>query len=259
MDSWIACIPQPLQNSVHFRMRCPFLAFPYALTAEQEKLLWLIYCPHVENAVSLLFYYFLFFLEMKQELFMSWSLQLCLVLFITAFVPKAKAEYLRPFGKSRTDCVLRQTNYQTELDSYMLCFHSLADNTDRHSQCSFQTELKDRFLMYSASQHQRADSFPQQRVRNSALNCVSEDRNLKCLHKPWSAADWYYRKHCCALSLPAFQAETDSPVFPWCENTYWFILATSEGNPNNSGRSKVMFVGRRNIFSKNICCCWEKK
>lgn len=168
----------PFQNEV------PFPGFSICTDCRTGKIALIDLLPTRRERSQSTFLLFLFFLEMKQELFMCWSLQLCLVLFITAFVPKAKAEYLRPFGKSRTDCVLGQTNYQTELDSYMLCFHSLADNTDRHSQCSFQTELKDRFLMYSASQHQRADSFPQQRVRNSALNCVSEDRNLKCLHKP---------------------------------------------------------------------------
>jgi len=55
MDSWISCVLQPPRSSVHVGMRCPSLAYPYASTAEHEKLLWLIYCPHIENAVSLLF------------------------------------------------------------------------------------------------------------------------------------------------------------------------------------------------------------
>jgi len=149
------------------RNEVPFPGFSVCINCRTWKIALIDLLPtHRECSQStfllLLLLLLMFYSSWKwNKNFSCWSLQLCLVLFITAFVPKAKTEYLCPFGESRTDCVLGQTTYQTELASYMLCFHFLANNTGKHSQCSFQAELKDRFLMYSASQHQRVDSFPQ--------------------------------------------------------------------------------------------------
>lgn len=88
------------------------------------------------------------------------------------------------------------------------------------------------------------------RVHNFALNCISEVRNSKCCQGLFQTLKCYRFVLEKTLPPPSLLLGQKQILqwFPRCENMFCFISVISEESQNSTGRSKMAFVGRSNIF-----------